>query len=264
MTREKRIGSMRTARSGGRDVVAGLVLLALLAGCGVPGEPTPTQLVSAPESQPSEQASAADMPSWLDTASRVANAQTTRLRIYDGPGGEVVHRLPNPGASGSPLVLLTIEDAQASPEWVKVQVPVRPNGTAGWVRAEDIWVSTVRYRLEVSTDDRTLTLFHDGDPVEEFPVAVGTGGTPTPTGSFYLVELIAPTNAGYGPYAFGLSAFSDVLNSFGGGPGQIGLHGTDNSGSIGTAASHGCIRMHNDDIVRLAEILPLGTPIDIV
>jgi lipoprotein-anchoring transpeptidase ErfK/SrfK len=99
--------------------------------------------------------------------------------------------------------------------------------------------------------------------VREYPVATGTGGTPTPHGSFYLTELLAPSNPGYGPYAFGLSAFSDVLSSFGGGPGQIGLHGTDDAASIGNAASHGCVRMTNDDITALARLLPLGTPITI-
>jgi lipoprotein-anchoring transpeptidase ErfK/SrfK len=75
--------------------------------------------------------------------------------------------------------------------------------------------------------------------------------------------LIAPTNTGYGPSACGLSAYSEVLTSFGAGPGQIGLHGTDDAASIGTAASHGCIRMSNEDIATLAGLLPLGTPITI-
>jgi lipoprotein-anchoring transpeptidase ErfK/SrfK len=94
-------------------------------------------------------------------------------------------------------------------------------------------------------------------------VATGTGNTPTPHGRFYLTELIKPTNAGYGPYAYGLSAYSDALNSFGGGPGQIGLHGTPEKSSIGHAASHGCIRVTNPTITKLAAILPLGTPVQI-
>ncbi|MEN0101818.1 MAG: L,D-transpeptidase, partial [Curtobacterium sp.] len=76
-------------------------------------------------------------------------------------------------------------------------------------------------------------------------------------------ELLAPTNDGYGPYAYGTTAFSDVLNSFGGGPGQIGLHGTNDSSSIGSGASHGCVRMHNADITALAKLLPLGTPFQV-
>jgi lipoprotein-anchoring transpeptidase ErfK/SrfK len=67
----------------------------------------------------------------------------------------------------------------------------------------------------------------------------------------------------YGPYAFGLSAHSNVLYSFGGGPGQIGLHGTNNPASLGTNASHGCIRISNAGITKLARLLPLGTPVTI-
>jgi lipoprotein-anchoring transpeptidase ErfK/SrfK len=106
-------------------------------------------------------------------------------------------------------------------------------------------------------------LYAAGVAMTPSPAATGTGGTPTPVGSFYLTELLAPTNQGYGPFAYGLSAFSDALNSFGGGPGQIGLHGTDDEASIGQAASHGCIRLSNADISELAAMLPLGTPITI-
>jgi lipoprotein-anchoring transpeptidase ErfK/SrfK len=96
------------------------------------------------------------------------------------------------------------------------------------------------------------------------PVAVGTGGTPTPTGSFYITMLVTPTNqAAYGPYAFGLSAYSEVLFSFAGGDGQVGIHGTADTGSIGQDVSHGCIRVHNDAITRMANLLPLGTPVEI-
>ena len=89
---------------------------------------------------------------------------------------------------------------------------------------------------------------------------------PTPTGRYYVVELLKQPdpNGVYGPYALGTSAFSQVLYHFGGGPGQIGIHGTDEHGSIGQSVSHGCIRLRNRDIVRLAHVLPLGTPITIV
>lgn len=108
-----------------------------------------------------------------------------------------------------------------------------------------------------------LTLLESGVVVKSYTAATGTGGTPTPHGNFYITELLQPTNSGYGPYAFGLSAFSNVLSSFGGGPGQIGLHGTDDAASIGHSASHGCIRLANPDITELATLLPLGTPITI-
>jgi lipoprotein-anchoring transpeptidase ErfK/SrfK len=97
-------------------------------------------------------------------------------------------------------------------------------------------------------------------------VGVGTGGTPTPTGDFYITELLQPDNPNgpYGPYAFGLSAFSNVLYSFAGGPGEVGLHGTNESGSFGRDVSHGCIRVDNASITQLAQNMPIGTPIKIV
>ena len=96
-------------------------------------------------------------------------------------------------------------------------------------------------------------------------VGVGKRSTPTPTGHYFLVELFKQSNPGgdYGPYAFGTSAYSNSLFSFGGGPGQIGLHGTNQPGLLGGDISHGCIRIRNAAIVRLAKILPLGTPLTI-
>jgi lipoprotein-anchoring transpeptidase ErfK/SrfK len=129
--------------------------------------------------------------------------------------------------------------------------------------ASSVTLATLIYSLKVSVAAKTLSLYDNNVLMKTYPVATGTGGTPTPLGNFFLTELLAPTNSGYGPYAFGLSAFSEVLSSFGGGPGQIGLHGTDDAASIGRAVSHGCIRMTNDDITALAKLLPLGTPISI-
>jgi len=97
------------------------------------------------------------------------------------------------------------------------------------------------------------------------PAAVGRSVLPTPKGRYYIVDLLKQPdpNGLYGPFAFGLSAYSHVLYSFGGGPGQIGIHGTNEPDSIGRSASHGCIRLRNEDIVRLAHTLPLGTPVTI-
>ncbi|WP_237280436.1 L,D-transpeptidase [Subtercola vilae] len=168
--------------------------------------------------------------------------------------------MTNPGPSGAPLSYLVEGE---KPGWLKVQLPVRPNGSTGWIKSDSVTESNLTYRVQVSTEQNTLTVYQNDTVLNTYPVATGTGGTPTPHGSFYLLELLAPTNSGYGPYAFGLSAFSDALTSFGGGPGQIGLHGTDDASSIGHAVSHGCIRMNNTDISTLAALLPLGTPITI-
>jgi lipoprotein-anchoring transpeptidase ErfK/SrfK len=86
---------------------------------------------------------------------------------------------------------------------------------------------------------------------------------PTPVGVYFIEEVLRqPDPSGeYGPFAFGLSAYSDVLQSFGGGPGEIGLHGTDVPSSVGSSVSHGCLRVSDTMISELVRLLPLGTPV---
>jgi lipoprotein-anchoring transpeptidase ErfK/SrfK len=102
--------------------------------------------------------------------------------------------------------------------------------------------------------------------VEREPVGIGRRAvTPTPAGLYYITELLRqsdPTGP-FGPYAFGLSGHSNVLHEFAGGNGQIGIHGTNEPWAIGTDVSHGCIRVRNEVIRRLAALLPLGTPVQI-
>ncbi|MGN8048359.1 L,D-transpeptidase family protein [Curtobacterium sp. 22159] len=192
--------------------------------------------------------------------STVGAVRGASIAVHGRPGGAVTTTLSNPQSSGAPLVFLVVAQQEG---WAQVQLAQRPNGSTGWVASSDLELSSDPYAIVVTTATNTLDLYEGGKVVRSYPVATGTGGTPTPTGRFALTELLAPTNAGYGPYAYGTTAFSDVLNSFGGGPGQIGLHGTDDSSSIGTDSSHGCIRMHNADITALAALLPLGTPIQV-
>jgi lipoprotein-anchoring transpeptidase ErfK/SrfK len=160
---------------------------------------------------------------------------------------------------GLPRVLLT---AAAEGDRWKVLLPVRPNGAVGWVPASEVLVQEVNYWIRVQTGSHTMTVGNGSQLVDQEAVAVGTGGTPTPLGTFYLTELIRPIGQPYyGPYAYTLSAHSDVLQSFMGGDGTVGLHGTNAPGSIGRAASHGCIRVSNTTITKLAGMLPLGTPV---
>lgn len=234
-------------------IVAGL----LLTGCAQQGVHAPsTHSVAAPARTPTP----TPTPSGPAPVGIAATATAASVAVYDQPAGKVIETLANPIPAGAPLTFLV---SARQTDWIQVQLAQRPNGSTGWVAASTVQLSTLSYSLHVSTEANTLTLSRNGTTVQSFPVATGTGGTPTPHGSFYLTELLAPRNSGYGPYAFGLSAFSTVLNSFGGGPGQIGLHGTDDQSSIGKAASHGCIRMQNADITTLAHLLPLGTPITI-
>lgn len=250
-----------------RTAVTKLALLVALTGCAVGEAPLPPASPSAPpveqepivtRTSPSPAPDAQEPPAT--DIGKVATVLGDQITPLDSPGGEVVAEFTNPIREGVPLVFLVVDQED---DWLEVQLPIRPNGTTGWIRHDEVELKRLSYALEVSVEQRTVTLLKDGDALETFSAAVGTGDTPTPTGDYYLTELLRPTNTGYGPYAFGVSAYSDVLNSFGGGPGQIGLHGTPHEDLIGQAVSHGCIRLNNDDITYLAQILPLGTPISI-
>jgi lipoprotein-anchoring transpeptidase ErfK/SrfK len=177
-------------------------------------------------------------------------------------GAEVIATLPPTTTFGSPRALGVLEQRDG---WLHVAVPVRPNGTTGWVPADGVQLVSVSHALTVDLAARTLTLTDAGEVVLTTPVAIGTEEFPTPTGTFYVVDKLDTGDDGgaYGPIALGLSGFSDVLTEFAGGDGQVGIHGTNDPGTIGEAVSHGCVRVPNDVIVRLAEELPLGTPVTI-
>jgi len=195
-----------------------------------------------------------------------ATAKIKSVAIYDvpGPGGHKLRSLINPQPSGAPLTFL-LKDARGT-DWLEVYLPVRPNGSAGWVRSSEVSVSAVTFRVDVHVKTHTLEVFENGELRSTHPVGVGTQNTPTPGGVFYLKELLIPTNKGgfYGPFAYGLSGFSNVLTKFGKGEGVIGLHGTNDEVSVGKDTSAGCVRLRNADITALAKLLPLGTPVRIL
>lgn len=241
----------------GAACVLALCTALVITGCaGGDAARPPTAHASAPTA--SSTPTALSTPTPQLSVGEAATASGRSVDVYDRPDGSIKSTMSNPTSVGAPLTYLVVD---SKPGWLKVDLPIRPNGSTGWIKTSAVSLSNLVYRLQVSTEANKLTLYKGSTVIDTFPAATGTGGTPTPHGSFYLVELLAPTNAGYGPYAFGLSGYSDVLSSFGGGPGQIGLHGTDDPSSIGHSASHGCIRLSNADITRLARLLPLGTPI---
>ena len=194
--------------------------------------------------------------------SLVATARGARVSIHSTPDGTVRNKLNNPTAVGAPLTFRILEQR---PGWLKVQLPVRPNGSSGWIAANDVSVSSTPYRLVISMSRHRLDVIYEGRRIARHEVGVGKVATPTPKGTYYLTELIQPPDpaGAYGPYAFGLSAFSNTLKTFAGGPGQLGLHGTNAPKGLGSDISHGCIRVANDVITQLAGDLPLGTPVDI-
>jgi lipoprotein-anchoring transpeptidase ErfK/SrfK len=163
--------------------------------------------------------------------------------------------------SGRHVFLVLAQEGNA----YRVQIPMRPNGRTGYVRASDVTLYQHDYAMFVDLSEHTLIVYKGGKEIQREVVAVGTAKYPTPTGSFFLRELAKPGNprGAYGPWAFGLSAYSNVLQTFGRGDGQIGVHGTNQPGALGTNASHGCIRMKNASITKLAKTLPQGVPIEI-
>jgi hypothetical protein len=148
--------------------------------------------------------------------------------------------------------------------WVKVQMPILPNGSIGWVRRRALGAyQTVDTRLLV--DRRTLraTLYRAGTSIFSAPVGVGTSAWPTPAGHFIVrSESTRYASAFYGPIAFGTTARSAVLTDWPAG-GFVGIHGTDAPQLLPGHISHGCIRMRNADIRRLAKLMPIGTALTI-
>ncbi len=151
--------------------------------------------------------------------------------------------------------------------WLQVNLPVKPNGSVGWVKADDVTTYMTPYYVLIELSKRRLTACNAGVPIARESIGVGKPGSETPKGTFYLLDLIRnPKKSipGYGPYAFGFSGFSEVpavSKIFDGG--RIGMHGASNPG-LGTGVSSGCIRMSNAAITKLAKTLFLGTPVQIV
>jgi lipoprotein-anchoring transpeptidase ErfK/SrfK len=182
------------------------------------------------------------------------------VQVYAAPNGAPKLRLGGRTDLGAEQTMLA---TGSRGDWWEVALPVRPNGNTGWIRRADVQARTISTRIEIDLDRHTLALLRDGKVQRRFPVAVGTKATPTPPGRFYVTDNLSTGNpsGAYGPYALGLSGHSDVLLQFGGGDGVLGIHGTNEPGSIGTDASHGCIRMRNADITALRAAVPLGAPV---
>jgi lipoprotein-anchoring transpeptidase ErfK/SrfK len=235
-----------------------LLLVCLLAvGCAASKTSRPTKS-SAP---PSTAIDPAHVPAGF---SMVATAKVPKVDVYANRAdtGPPKLTLSNPTEIGGPLVFLVETGDQ---EWLDVDLPVRPNGSTGWIRASDVNLSEHNYRIVVELKAHHITVTRGSDVILSEPVALGKSDTPTPGGKFYTKELLQPPNPNtvYGPYAYGLSGFSNTLSSFGGTDAIIGIHGNNDASVLGKDVSAGCIRMSNSGITMLAKTLPLGVPVEI-
>jgi len=184
---------------------------------------------------------------------------------YTRPGGARIARFGVLNVNGVPTVFGVLGarvDSTCQAVWYRVQLPIRPNGRTGWVRASTVSARELSTRIVVDLSARRVTLFRNGTAILVVSAAIGSPSTPTPTGRYYVNQkLVAPDPWGaYGPVALGISAFSPVLKSWAQG-GPIAIHGTNEATLLGSAVSHGCIRVSNTDDLRLFKLAPTGTPV---
>lgn len=169
------------------------------------------------------------------------------------------------GVSRVFLALERLDDAGCQALWYRVQLPQRPNGATGWIRADQVRPYLVSLRLRLDRSRRRLTVLRGGRVVRRLTVAVGRQSTPTPLGSFYVYErlYLSDPRGAYGPGALGISAFSNVLTGWAQG-GPVAIHGTSHPETIGTDASNGCVRVRNEQMRWLLRVVVPGTPIDVL
>ena len=190
-----------------------------------------------------------------------------RTVAYREPGRRAFATFETENANDVPTVFSVRAkrvDAECEPRWYRVQLPAKPNGVTGWVRAEDVELTPVTTRILVDLSERRVTLFDRGRTVLTTRAAIGTASTPTPTGSYYVNQRLVPADPSgpFGPGAIGISAFSEVLTGWTQG-GPIAIHGTNRPELIGQAVSNGCIRVRNDVLLRLFHRTLAGTPVTV-
>jgi len=199
-------------------------------------------------------------PSYAAVVHQVADA-------YAQPGSRFLNRFRQIDQNGYPTVFGVLGvrfGVDCKPTWFRVQLPVPPNGSTGWVSASTVHVYPVLTRILVHLSTRRLVVYLSGREVFRAPVAIGAARTPTPEGRFFVNERFLLNSSGpFGVAALGISAHSDVLKNWVQG-GPIALHGTDDPASIGSATTHGCIRLLNGDMHRLFALAPAGTPVTIL
>ena len=185
-------------------------------------------------------------------------------QIYAAAGDEESEMtMPWTTILGTVTVLVVVD--QPMDGWAEVMLPIRPNGSTGYVRTDAVKLYAVAGKIIVDLSDKQLIYTVDDEEILTTSIAIGTASNPTPTGSFFVTDSVTLSNPGspWGPHALGLSARSDTITEYNGGDGIIGIHGTSNPSSIGTAASLGCVRLPNEVITMLYAMVPIGTPVEI-
>ena len=243
--------------------VCSFVLLTVLsAGCGSSTTSTPQNVpTSAPTFAIAEPLIHPAL-AHVDGAPIVA-ARTTHFRVFEAPWStDRVRRFSSVNDWGQRLWLPVIKErVVARDPWFLVRLAERPNGSTGWVRAEDVATGAVQDRIVVRLRRHTLTRYDDGDMVERYKVAIGKPSTPTTPGRFFVWARVGyeDTNGPYGNFALGLSGFSNVITDWPGG-GRMAIHGTSDPNLAGENVSNGCIRVSNPLMATLVDV-PMGATV---
>jgi lipoprotein-anchoring transpeptidase ErfK/SrfK len=246
-----------------------LTFAAVVVACSSSGEPSrePTA-TSAPveSSEPAPEATPEREPILPVEGDFVAIPRTRYMPMWERPGRstnpDFALDTQNPMGQLAPLLIEAAKRREGE-GWVRVLLPLRPNGTTGWVKVDDVKIREREERIEVDLSRRVLRHYDGDELVDAFRVGVGTEQYPTGVGQFYIwvkVPYEDPNNP-YGIMALGLSGFSPVLSEWPG-EGRMAVHGTPYASDRGQAVSHGCVRVYNEDMSALLD-LPLGTPVEI-
>jgi lipoprotein-anchoring transpeptidase ErfK/SrfK len=243
-----------------------IVLASAVAGCG--GERTSSTGSDAVTTEKVARSCVAGSTSPVGTA-RITFAAVVqeRARAYREPGSDRLASFGRENVNGVPTVFAVLAkqvDRSCVARWYRVQLPMKPNGSTGWVRASDVELAPVTTRIEVDLSERRVTLFDRGHRVLSATAAIGSPQTPTPTGRYYVNQRLVPedTSGPFGPGAIGISAFSEVLTGWTQG-GPIAIHGTNRPDLLGQAVSNGCIRVRNDLLRQLFDRALAGTPVTV-
>jgi hypothetical protein len=199
---------------------------------------------------------------------RWAHAQeATKIRREPHVGARSISRLRFLTEDREPEVYLVLDGVadRMGNRWLRIRVPMRPHGATGWVREDALsQLYVVRTRFVVDRGALRAKLYRKGRLIWSARIGIGRSSTPTPRGDFWIRERLKGLGDGtaYGPWAFGTSAYSNLSDWPRGG--VVGIHGTNQPELIPGRPSHGCVRVRNDKIRKLARLMPVGTPVRIV
>lgn len=252
--------ALGAGRASARPAAAGRLASVLLAGAFLAGAAAPSVA----------RADVGDPTAPTDTTAYLAQiVYAGTLRAGPSDSAAVAGSVAVKTKWGGPTQLLVKgSERTAGKLWLDVRVQGRPNGSHGWIPADLAQVSQTPFRIEISRATKSLRLVKAGRTVRTIKVVVGAADTPTPAGSFAIADKLELKTGGafLGKWVLPLTAYSDVLKTFDGGIGQIALHGRGGASlkqPVGTAASHGCVRIENSAITKIAMAVPTGTPVNV-